>query len=198
MKKISAKEFYKMVLENPSVFEHWDTPLEITKHIDCKIQITHLSKHLLFSGQNYKGNSADFSNCKSLKTATGTFHNYVDFTGSGVEKIEDLHIHKPNIFGKATAFENCKSLQMATGTYPGYVNFSGSGIHSIQNLQIQKPNNNGIYAAFHECPNLQSLEGWDLSNTIVIEPKKLEAEINRRASLKKFIEETKLEELPFL
>jgi hypothetical protein len=51
MKRITAEEFLGMIAENPSVFEHWDTPLEITEYVDCShTNITHLSPHLTFSG----------------------------------------------------------------------------------------------------------------------------------------------------
>jgi hypothetical protein len=199
MRKISASEFLPMIKKNPSIFEHWNTPLEITEYIACtKFSITHLSKHLLFSGKNRMGESASFSLCKSLKIATGTFQNYVYFGHSGIEKIEDLHILQTDPKGHAVSFAGCPNLKIATGNYPGCVNFSGSEIHSIHNLQIEKPNTSGDYARFWNCPNLHTLNGWDLSKQIHIEPEKLESEINRRASLKNFIQETIPKELPFL
>jgi hypothetical protein len=33
--KITAAEFYKMIEEDPSIFEHWNTPLEITEFVKC-------------------------------------------------------------------------------------------------------------------------------------------------------------------
>jgi hypothetical protein len=44
MQKITADEFLAMIAENPSIFEHWDSPLEITESVDCRMNnITHLS-----------------------------------------------------------------------------------------------------------------------------------------------------------
>ncbi len=64
--KITAKEFFEMIKGNPSVFEHWETPLEITEFIDCEYSpITHLSKHLTFSGKDNHGDSAMFCDYSS-------------------------------------------------------------------------------------------------------------------------------------
>jgi hypothetical protein len=197
--KITAAEFHKMINENPAVFKHWETPLEITEYVNCKFSaITHLSPHLTFSGRNSNGASADFSECKHLKIATGTFGCLVAFSGSGIETIEDLHIKNVNTEGWAACFDNCKNLKVATGTYPGCVFFNGSGVNSIEKLHITGQDYNYGHANFKDCLNLQTLEGWDLSKKIKIEPEKLEAEKKRRASLKKFHKETKVEELPFL
>jgi hypothetical protein len=204
--KITAKEFYKMVSENPSVFKEWNTPLEITEYIECSrsirypnIQkITHLSKHLTFSGKNKAGTAADFYGCKDLETATGTYHGYVSFGDSGIKKIEDLHITNTDNGGWAACFEGCKNLEVATGTYPGGVNFLDSGIHSIYNLQIEKANIHGNYASFRDCTKLKNLQEWDLSKQIQIEPEKIEAEIKRRQALKTYVNKSQPEELPFL
>ncbi len=283
--KITAKEFLAMIAENPSVFEHWETPLEITEFVDCKDSpITHLSPHLTFSGRNIEGDTAYFDGCRHLQNATGTFHGYVDFGESGIESIENLTVTQPDNEGTAAKFTKCRHLKVATGTfhgfanfrdcgiesienltitqtdnngnaanfracfnlkiatgnYPGFVNFEESGIESIQNLTVRKPNkigaaayfydclnlkmatgtyagfvcfeNSGIqqikeltitnadgdYARFTQCYNLHTLEGWDLSKQIEIEPEKLEVEKKRRASLEKFVKETTLPPLPFL
>jgi hypothetical protein len=199
MKKITAKEFYAMISKNPSVFEHWDSPLEITEFIQCSLSpITHLSKHLTFSGKSGNGDAAHFSNCKHLKVATGTFTGFVLFFKTGVETIDNLVVTEPNQNGAAAQFFGCKYLQTATGTYPGHVCFTKTGIHGIHKLDIQKPYPSGEYARFVQCPNLQNLEGWDLSKPIHIEPKKLEAERKRRAALQKFARQTQPKELPFL
>jgi hypothetical protein len=95
-------------------------------------------------------------------------------------------------------FSFCKNLQIATGTYRKFVTFLGSGIHTIHKLDVQNPSKNGNFITLKECKNLKTLEGWELSKKTVIEPKKLEAEIKRRAALKKFIQETQIETLPFL
>jgi hypothetical protein len=199
MRKITAKKFLAMVSENPSVFENWDTPLEITQYVEGNNSpITHLSKHLIFSGKNPNGDTADFRYCPNLQTATGTFHGFVWFAENGIQKIENLLITQPDNNQIATSFAKCLHLEIATGTYPGFVNFSGCGIHSIQNLNINTPEEEGIYAEFSNCHNLQTLEGWDPSKKICIEPKKLEAEHKRRATLKKFVQESQPQELPFL
>jgi hypothetical protein len=197
--KITAEEFYAMITENPSVFKHWNTPLEITEFVKCdRSPITHLSKHLSFSGKNEDGRVAEFTHCPDLKIATGTFKGGVRFSYSGIEKIENLRITKASKYGNSVSFSNCKSLKIATGTYPGKVTFLHSGIHSIQNLHVETPNTNGNYGNFQKCPNLQTLEGWDLSKPIWIEPEKLASEKKRRAALQKFWKENQIEELPFL
>jgi hypothetical protein len=196
--KITADEFYAMIEENPSVFEHWDTPLEITEYINCQYSnITHLSPHLTFSARDKHGWSATFDYCVDLKIATGNFKSYVYFGSSGIKKIENLHILHSNPNGNAANFYNCKSLQIATGTYPGFVSFESSGIHSIKDLHIQTPNKQKKYTDFKDCQRLHILQGWDLSKEIYIESEKLESEIKRR-SVQKFIRETGPQELPFL
>jgi hypothetical protein len=198
MRKITAKEFYAMILKNPSVFEHWDTPLEITEYVNCEnLEITHLSKHLTFSGKNKEGIAADFAFCP-LKIATGTFHGFINFNQAKIETIQNLNVTQSDKNGWSASFIDCKALTTATGNYHGYVMFSYSGIHSIKNLYIENKNEEGSFAEFYECPNLHSLEGWDLSKQIDIEPEKLEAETKRRKALKMFHKKTKVKELPFL
>jgi hypothetical protein len=198
MKKISANEFYDMIEKNPRVFEHWNTPLEITESVSCiGSEITHLSPHLTFSGNDKASWAADFMLADNLKNATGTFHGYVRFQQSGIEKIENLTITKTNKEQAAATFSFCKNLQIASGTYPGYIDFNHSNIQSIQNLHIKNPNIHGAYADFENCPNLQTLKGWDLSKEIWIEPEKLAAEKERR-TLQKFRKENQPKELPFL
>jgi hypothetical protein len=196
--KVTAKEFLAMIAEKPSVFKHWETPLEITEYVDCTHSpITHLSKHLTFSGHNECGNSANFEGCEDLKLATGNFKKIVLFSYSGVEKIEALTVGEPGDDDSAY-FDNCPNLKIATGNFQGYVTFRYSGIEKIENLNIQNPNIPGNYANFYACPNLKTLEGWNLSKKINIEPQKLQAETKRRAALKKFQKETQPENLPFL
>jgi hypothetical protein len=198
MEKISAKEFLRMITENPSGFEHWDTPLEITEYVQCwKSAITHLSKYLTFSGKDSENNCADFSYSPNLQLATGTFQGFVWFTNTNVKKIEELTITETDKNGWTASFENCQNLEIATGTYPGFVSFLDSGIRSIQNLHIDAPNEIGNYANFENCHYLQNLKGWDPSKAIWIEPYKLAAEKERRA-LQKFHKETQPQELPFL
>jgi hypothetical protein len=199
MSQISEKEFYLMIFKNPSVFEHWDTPLEIIEYVDCNNSlITHLSPYLIFSGRTENGNVANFSDCKKLKIATGTFHGNVSFFDSGIEKIENLIITQANTNKQSASFIGCQNLKTATGSYSNYVNFCRTGIHSIQNLEVKKPRQNGEYADFSNCPNLETLEGWDLSKHIYIEKEKLANEKKRRASLQNFHRKNQPTELPFL
>jgi hypothetical protein len=200
MKRITAKEFYAMTDENPSVFEHWNTPLEITEYTFCtESPITHLSKHLIFSGRNESGEAAEFKFCSNLKTATGTFQGYVTFAKSNIESIIELHVTKARHGDNwAANFHNCPNLQIATGTYAGFVAFAGSNIKSIHNLHIQSGDDENYYADFIRCSNLQNLEGWNLSKKIWIEEEKLQAERKRRAALQNFVKENKPQELPFL
>jgi hypothetical protein len=58
MKRIPAREFLAMIKKNPSVFEHWDTPLHITTPVNCENSlITHPD-----------GVVADFLGCPNLHT----------------------------------------------------------------------------------------------------------------------------------
>jgi hypothetical protein len=199
MEKITAAKFYNMLERDPSIFQHWNTPLEITQYVDCEnSEITHLSKHLVFSGLNENEDSANFTDCKSLTVATGTFSKYAVFSGSSIQRIENLTVCKPDKNGNAANFYSCKNLEIATGIYPGAVNFSWSGIHTIQNLHIENPDQDGDYTAFYQCPNLHNLNGWDITKKFFIESGKLEAEIKRRAALQKFHKENQIEALPFL
>jgi hypothetical protein len=269
--KITAAEFLAMIAENPSVFEHWNTPLEITEYVECKNSpITHLSPHLTFSGKDFEETSASFYKCKNLKRATGNFKGTLLIWNSGIETIENLHVGKDK-YGYSASFPFCQNLQIASGNFEGFVSFEKSGIKKIENLNVGKdkagisasfcgcPNlkiatgdfpglvdfsesgvekivnlnagkhedgisadflgcknlkiatgnfegfaiflHSGIdtihnlniktphaiygYADFNGCPNLQTLEGWDISKTIHIEPQKLEAEIKRQTTLKK-------------
>jgi hypothetical protein len=203
MEKITAKEFLRMISENPSVFEHWDTPLEITGFVNCKqSSITHLSKHLTFSGKNQEGEAANFAGCQNLKTATGTFHGFVYFANSSVETIENLLVTEADILNLAASFFGCPNLKTASGKYAGWVTFGDSGIHSIRKLNISHTAEDGNYASFENCPNLTDLSNWDLSKKIKIEFGKLADEKIRRkkelSALQKFHKENQIEELPFL
>jgi hypothetical protein len=198
MKKIKADKFLSMIRSNPSVFENWETPLEITTFVSCRNSpITHLSKHLIFSGRDSDGDVANFSECLKLKIATGTFHRFVYFSNSGIQKIENLTITQTDADNHAASFTGCKSLQIATGTYPGYVTFANTGIITTNELHILSPSNSKNYVSFIHCPNLKTLENWDISKQIRIEPEKLAAEKERRA-IQKFHEENQIETLPFL
>jgi hypothetical protein len=158
--KITATEFLEMIKENPSVFEHWDTPLEITEYVNCQNSpITHLSKYLTFSGDKETGDAASFLNCSHLKVATGTFHGYVGIQNSGIQSIENLTVTKPNNDGNAARFANCHNLKVATGTYLGSVSFHESGIENIENLTVTKANTWGVAAYLSDCPNLKVATG---------------------------------------
>jgi hypothetical protein len=198
MNQITAGEFIEMFAKNASVFEHWDTPLEIIGYVYCdNSRITHLSKHLTFLG-NEKGEAASFSRCSDLKIATGTFHGFVSFAASGIEKIKNLKVTQTNLDNCSASFYACKSLQIATGNYDGFVSFWQSGVHTIKDLHIENSRINGDYTDFYECPNLHSLEGLNLTKKHNIEPEKLLAENKRRNALKKFVKKNQAEELPFL
>jgi hypothetical protein len=197
--RITELQFLAMIEENPSVFKDWETPLEITEYVDgYRSPITHLSKHLTFSGRNKNGESASFLRCEHLKVATGTFHGLASFSASGVERIEELNILKPDTGQWCATFCECKHLKVATGHYPYPVNFSGSEIESIRNLHIEKPDHAGNYGDFSNCTKLLTLEGWDTSKKIWNEPHRIEAEIKRRNSLKEFVKKIEVETLPFL
>ncbi len=78
-----------MLTENPSVFKHWETPLEIIEYVDCEASpITHLSPLLTFSGRDNVGDSACFLKCAQLENASGTFNGYVYFTHSNIRKLK--------------------------------------------------------------------------------------------------------------
>jgi hypothetical protein len=195
MKKITADEFLAMIKETPSMFENWDTPLEITEFVNCdNTKITHLSPYLTFSGTS-NGRAASFSTCRKLHTVAGNFHGFVNFEFTNTKTIQNLKVE--NQTGMSASFFGCKNLETAAGTYSNYVSFCDTGIHSIHNLHIQNINSFKNYADFERCPNLKNLEGWDLSKQIKIEPEKLLAEKERRALLK-FHNQTQPQELPFL
>jgi hypothetical protein len=158
--KITAQKFLAMIAENPSVFKHWETPLEITEYVNCQDSpITHLSKYLTFSGKNERGDAAYFLRCPNLETATGTFDGHLSILGSGIQYIENLTITQPDKYGNAAEFTHCKNLQVATGTYPGFVRFESSGIGRIKNLVITQPDNSGNAANFEDCRNLKVATG---------------------------------------
>ncbi len=187
-----------MVKKNPSVFKDWKTPLEIKGYVECEESpITHLSKHLIFSGRNKAGNTADFFRCKNLQIATGTFNGLAYFVQSGIKKIKELSITQPNTNGWAANFFLCPNLKIATGNYPGLVNFRRSGIQKIKNLHIQNPDPDGIFVLLSDCENLNNLKDLNLEQTLEIEPEKLAREKERRA-VQQFFQKTQPKKLPFL
>ena len=102
--KITGREFENCINIDPSCCKDLKEPLEITTYVDlADSKITHLSPLVNFSGRDMFKNTASFRNCKNLKVATGTFSGSVDFSNSGIEKIENLITDT-----KATAsFSNC-------------------------------------------------------------------------------------------
>jgi hypothetical protein len=85
MRIISGREFEKATSEDPS----WASKLTCTSPVRvvgaielAGSKITHLSPHLHFDG------NANFRYCENLKIAEGTFDNWVDFTGSNIEKVK--------------------------------------------------------------------------------------------------------------
>jgi hypothetical protein len=84
---------------------------------------------------------ASFFNCEHLLYASGTFHGLADFSGSGVNKIDqDLKILRPNELGEAAKFDYCKDLLVVKGNFPGYVSLAFSAVQAIDQLTVQKPN----------------------------------------------------------
>jgi hypothetical protein len=184
MRKITAEEFHTMIDENPSIFKNWKEPLEITEFVDCdESPITHLSKHLTFSGKNKRGWCASFEKCKSLYIATGTFKGGVSFTFSRIEKIENLKVTEVTVEKTAATFDLCEGLEIATGWYAGFVGFSGCNIREINNLHIEKPNTEKIYADFTDNA-LTSLKEWDIKKKIKVELFLLKKEEYRLGILK--------------
>jgi hypothetical protein len=162
MKRITAKEFEKLVEENPA----WATTLTEPVEIDgyCYLHqspITHLSPLLHFAGSGLDDDIdvAKFHKCRHLRVAEGTFHGCVNFESSSIEKIGKLTVTKPSCYGNAASFAKCTWLKVAEGTYPGYVDFDDAGIIEIGNLVITAPNENGISADFCHCFELKIARG---------------------------------------
>jgi hypothetical protein len=99
MREITANKFQELVKADPA----WATKLSRKQEIvrvtgfvslDNPAGITHLSRYLEF-WVAWKSTAsmtwaADFSHCEELKVAEGTFHEFVDFSSSGIEEIGDL------------------------------------------------------------------------------------------------------------
>ena len=150
MKQITGGEFIGLIQQNPSWCKNLKEQLEITTFADFRnSQITHLSPLLTFSHKEWAG---DFSNCKDLKVATGTFHGPVDFSRSSIEKIENLTVTGTNKYRASTSFFGCQNLKVATGNYKGSADFRNSGVTSIKNLIIKNSTINGEKAWLTRCP----------------------------------------------
>ena len=153
MKKITGEEFCELINQNPSWCKDLKEPLEITTYSNVGYsKITHLSPLITFSGKSISGCVADFDNCKNLKVATGTFNGYVDFTESGIEKIENLLVKGVDHKGMSASFYLCEKLKVATGTFEGFVNFNDSGVTTIKDLIIEKVDTDKEKARFYHCP----------------------------------------------
>jgi len=150
--KITGEEFVELIEKNPSWCKTITEPLKVTTYVDLiKSEITHLSPLLTFNGKNSDGWAADFDHCKNLKVATGTFNGIIDFSGSGIEKIENLTVTVSNDKGESADFHNCKNLKIATGTYAGAVYFTNSGVTTIKNLIIKSTKKSNKKAWFLDC-----------------------------------------------
>ena len=151
--KITGKKFINLIKKDPSWCLNIKEPIEVTTFTDlANSPITHLSPLLTFSGENESGWVADFSDCKNLKVATGTFNGFVYFGYTGIEKIENLTVKEVDIEGDSASFWGCSNLKVATGNYTGMVNFQGTGVTTIKDLIIKNTEIMGNKASFFKCP----------------------------------------------
>jgi len=158
MLKITSREFKNAIKDDPSWAKNIKEDFEITTYCDMdNSKITHLSPHLHFTGKNSIGAVASFEWCKNLKVAEGNFTGHVNFSSSGVEKInrEGLKITELSKSGKAASFFFCLNLKVATGTFPGFVNFKHSYIEKIDKLDILAPTYSKFKANFEDCKKLK-------------------------------------------
>jgi len=151
--KMTGKEFVELITKDPSWCASLKKPLEITTCADLgSSPITHLSPLLTFTGKD-REIVANFTYCKNLKVATGTFKGTAYFGQSGIEKIENLLVEttKQSV---ASSFYLCKNLKVATGSFSGIVIFNESGVTTIKDLTIKKPENHHRFekASFKGCP----------------------------------------------
>ena len=158
--KMTASQFENAVNRDPAWASKLTEPVEITEYCDMSgSEITHLSPMLHFAGNDDEENAANFAECNQLKVAEGVFDGFVDFMDSGIEKIGDLVVTKPNENGEAADFTCCYQLQIAGGTYHGSVKFNISGVREIEHLQIIRPNNDGLAASYCQCDKLRIARG---------------------------------------
>jgi len=179
MEKITAKQFKKFVKGDPAWASHLTEDVEIIGI--CKLfesKITHLSKHLHFTGDRENDPwCAEFRSCKELKVATGNFTGSVYFGFSGIEEIKDLNIKDSD--GYAASFEDCSELKIATGTFPGFVDFRHTGVIAIKHLIVLESDSYESRAAsFVGCHQLKIATGnypgsVDFSSSGIKEIKKL-------------------------
>jgi hypothetical protein len=193
--QITGNDFVCLILKDPDFCKTLTKPLTITGKVDLsKSNITTLSPLLTFQQE------ALFIECNQLEVATGAYEIFVSFKKSAVSKIENLQVTgflETTLDVESADFSHCENLKIASGKFTTGVSFFGSGIESINNLEIEIYDQSGNYLYLDKCKNLQTLEGWDLSKKISIEPSKLEKEKRRRAALKKFVQDNEPKPLPF-
>jgi hypothetical protein len=63
-----------------------------------------------FSPFNDELEAANFSDCQNLKAASGTFHGWVTFQNSGIQKIKNLETTMADSYGKYANLHGCKKL----------------------------------------------------------------------------------------
>ena len=150
--RITGTEFEGAIKKDPSWCKALKEPIEITTYVELRgSNITHLSPLLTFSGTDTCGWVADFQGCKNLKVATGTYKGAVNFSPSGIEKIENLVVNGTDKDGISANFRDCKDLKVAAGTYQGFVAFDKTGISQIKGLSIKNKDQDGEKAWFNDC-----------------------------------------------
>jgi hypothetical protein len=158
--RITAADFKQAVLLDPAWTSRLTEPVEVTGFCDMKgSNISHLSPQLTFSGRNPDGWAADFTGCKKLEIAAGTFHGLAKFSSSGVREIGELEVTRPGNSGVAATFDGCDNLKTARGKFAGAAFFTASGIREITDLQttaVPSPRNpeKKLGADFCGCLNL--------------------------------------------
>jgi hypothetical protein len=141
---IDSLEFKKRVDFDPQWAKNLDYPVLVKGYVNMKgSKIKSLSKWLRFMGSNEDGECANFSNCKSLKTAEGTFNGAVDFSHSNIERIRRLKVLGVDRWSWSAYFHKCPKLNTLSGEFYGPVAAAESGIECIQNLKIDKKNQQG-------------------------------------------------------
>ena len=106
------------------------------------------------------GDAASFYQCADLKVAEGTFPGFIEFGGSGVEKIGNLVITRPNTRGEAASFACCFSLKVAEGTYPGTVDFRYAALERSEDFHIILPSGEEIVTEYTGCKKIEALTLW--------------------------------------
>jgi hypothetical protein len=189
--ELTGEEFRELIEESPDFCKDLCVPIDITTPAEMEgTEITHLSQFLTFK------ESANFKSCKFLFNASGTFEDFVDFSYSSIQTIENLWAYGETTEGWSAAFTSCEDLENASGTFKAFVSFYKSGVSKIENIFVGGPNNAGHYADFSKCPNLQTLHNWDMTKPVDIEKEK-SVEAKEKFSLKKYRKKTDPKPLPF-